>query len=95
MIDDIKELTISEQVDLAITQTARVEKALIKLHEILGGEDKRLKSILAEVIDMHQEMKRLKEEGRLTDRKRQLRPLAMGRVGGSQQRSSAVASAAR
>ena len=69
MIEDIKSLTLSEQVDLAITQAAHVEKSLIRLRELLGGEDKRLKNALAEVVDIREDITKLNEERRLIDRK--------------------------
>ena len=65
MTEDIKNLTLNEQVALAISQATRVEKSLLRLHELLGGEDKRLKNALAEVINIREDIAKLKEEGRL------------------------------
>jgi hypothetical protein len=67
MSQEIKKLTISENLDLALTRILEIEASLKKLSKILGGDNRRLTHILAEVAAMREEMEKLREERRPYD----------------------------
>ena len=69
MKEGSKNLTVSENVDLAVAEIERIEKSLRTLHRVLGGNDKRLKRIQVEVSAMREDLQKLKGERQAHDRR--------------------------